>query len=135
MSSDLIVGYPLEREHYHLAIKAFAKQGDLKSAFQLVDGMMNQGLEPNQQTYSFLLYACIADEKAGFALAIRLWRRMIRHSVFPTIDNYNLLLRACRDCALGDLELTNRLLKSTPNTKLPPPPPPLLLLHLLLLRS
>jgi len=55
---------------YNAMIKAYARCGDMKSAFAAVDEALDIGHAPNAATYSSLLMACIADRSAGLKLAI-----------------------------------------------------------------
>ena len=55
---------------YNAMIKAYARCGDVKSAFAAVDEALAAGHSPSPATYSCLLMACIADKAAGLKLAI-----------------------------------------------------------------
>jgi len=55
---------------YNAMIKAYARCGDVKSAFAAVDEALAAGHGPDATTYACLLMACIADTSAGLKLAI-----------------------------------------------------------------
>ena len=54
-------------------IKAYARCGDVKSAFAAVDEASAAGHTLSPATYSSLLMACIADKSVGLKLAIEVW--------------------------------------------------------------
>ena len=58
---------------YNAMIKAYARCGDVKSAFAAADEALAAGHAPSATTYSCLLMACIADKSAGLKLAIEVW--------------------------------------------------------------
>lgn len=53
---------------------AFGRTGDLLTAFSLVDEILKKKYKLKDQTFNFLLQACISDKEAGFrhALLVRL---------------------------------------------------------------
>ena len=55
---------------YNAMIKAYARCGDVKSAFAVADEALDAGHAPSATTYSCLLMACIADKADGLKLAI-----------------------------------------------------------------
>jgi len=55
---------------YNAMIKAYARCGDVKSAFDAADEALAIGHAPSATTYSCLLMACIADKSNGLKLAI-----------------------------------------------------------------
>ncbi|XP_055346606.1 pentatricopeptide repeat-containing protein 1, mitochondrial-like isoform X2 [Paramacrobiotus metropolitanus] len=95
---------------YHSMIKAYGRCGDVIGAFQIADEMLHNNLELQNDTFCFLLMACISDKQAGFKHAIEVWRFMIQHGVKPDLYHYSLLIRAVRDCNLGSGELAQELL-------------------------
>lgn len=101
---------------YNAMIKAFGRCGDIATAFFLVDEMIYKKIRIRDDTFTFLLQACISDTEAGFRHALLVWRKLIDKKIWPSIYNYNTLLRCIRDCGLGDIETTkdviNKILSS-----------------------
>ncbi|KAK3592342.1 hypothetical protein CHS0354_021676 [Potamilus streckersoni] len=89
-------------------IKAFGMCGDLETAFIIMDEASKK-YRLDQECFSYLIMACISDKEAGFHHTIQVWRMMRRKNVVPNLDLYNLLLRAIRDCGMGQIsaELDN----------------------------
>jgi pentatricopeptide repeat domain-containing protein 1 len=48
------------------SISAFGRCGDLSTAFTLVDEMAEKKVLISEETFNFLLQACITDKEAGF---------------------------------------------------------------------
>ncbi|KAL3881680.1 hypothetical protein ACJMK2_028085 [Sinanodonta woodiana] len=90
-------------------IKAFGMCGDLETAFVIMDEASKK-YKLDEECFSYLIMACISDKEAGFHHTIQVWRMMKRKKVVPNLDLYNLLLRAIRDCGMGQIsvELDNR---------------------------
>jgi len=56
---------------YHLyLLLAFGRTGDLLTAFSLVDEMLTKKYKLKDETFNFLLQACISDKEAGFRHAL-----------------------------------------------------------------
>jgi len=53
-----------------LLSKAFGRTGDLLTAFSLVDEMLSKKYKLKDETFNFLLQACISDKEAGFRHAL-----------------------------------------------------------------
>ncbi|XP_054257016.1 pentatricopeptide repeat-containing protein 1, mitochondrial isoform X2 [Macrosteles quadrilineatus] len=87
---------------YHAMIKAFGRCGDIQTAFELVDEMIEKKIMVTGETFNFLLQACITDKSAGFRQALLVWRKMLDKRVRPSLFSFNLLLRCSRDCGMGD---------------------------------
>lgn len=49
---------------------AFGRTGDLLTAFSLVDEMLTKKYKLKDETFNFLLQACISDKEAGFRHAL-----------------------------------------------------------------
>lgn len=50
--------------------KAFGRSGDILTAFSLVDEMLKKKYKLKDETFNFLLQACISDKKVGFRHAL-----------------------------------------------------------------
>ncbi|ESO10019.1 hypothetical protein HELRODRAFT_109396 [Helobdella robusta] len=87
---------------YRAMIKAYARLNDLKTAFVLADEALSERHALSSDTFNFLMMACISDREAGFGLCIKLWRMMRKKRLKFSTYNYNLLLRAARDCNIGN---------------------------------
>lgn len=104
--------------NYNAMIKAFGRCGDLQTAFSLVDEMITKRMPLKDDTFNFLLQACITDKEAGFRHALLIWRKMVTKRIAPSTYTYNMILRCIRDCGLGDLEATTDVInKITNNSK------------------
>ena len=100
----------LPPEVYHNMMKAFGRCGDIQCAFDLLDKMGEQRIGVSAFTVSHLLHACISDKKAGLRHAILLWRKMRRYKITPNVYCYNLLLRAVKECGVGDPQFLQDIL-------------------------
>jgi pentatricopeptide repeat domain-containing protein 1 len=56
--------------HITFSILAFGRCGDLSTAFTLVDEMAEKKVAISDETFNFLLQACITDKEAGFRHAL-----------------------------------------------------------------
>ncbi|CAH1795535.1 unnamed protein product [Owenia fusiformis] len=92
-------------------MKSYAITGDMQAAFATMDDMKVKGHKLDTECFSFLLMACISDKEAGLKHAIEVWRAMRKRKLTPEGYQYNLLLRAARDCGLGTPEFANTLIK------------------------
>ncbi|XP_045593921.2 pentatricopeptide repeat-containing protein 1, mitochondrial [Procambarus clarkii] len=108
-------GYIFNQTITHAMIKAFGRCGDINTAFQIVDDMIEQGLLVTTETINFLLQACVTDKQTGFRHALMVWRKMRELKLSPDIYSYNLLIRSIKDCGSGDPQLTSRLLQEKVN--------------------
>jgi len=63
---------------------AFGRTGDLLTAFSLVDEMLTKKYKLKDETFNFLLQACISDKEAGFrhALLVSLNKYMHCYNIF-----------------------------------------------------
>lgn len=106
---------------HHAMMKAYAKCGDLEMTFKLFRHLLDSGVQLMPKSFSFLLFACADDKEAGFLYAIEAWRQMQAQGIQPNIFTYNLVLRAARDCSLGDPQVANRVLLRTVTPRLTNP--------------
>lgn len=98
--------------NYHAMIKAFGRCGDLITALSIFDEMADKQYAVKEDTFNNLLQACISDQNSGFYHAILVWRKLLHMKVKPSVESYNLMLRAARDCSLGDKDLVQKLLEN-----------------------
>ncbi|XP_065110359.1 pentatricopeptide repeat-containing protein 1, mitochondrial [Paramisgurnus dabryanus] len=101
---------PLSAITQHALLKTIAFNGDLKSCFQIMREMLQGGQPITQETFQYLLICCVMDKQQGFRLALQVWQQMLRIGIKPDAHNYNILLRAARDCGIGNPELASDLL-------------------------
>lgn len=100
----------LPPEVYHNIIKAFGRCGEIECAFDLLDKMGEKRIRVSAFTVSHVLHACISDKEAGLRHAILLWRKMRRFKITPNVYCYNLLLRAVKECGVGDSKFLQDIL-------------------------
>lgn len=111
--------YEPNDSNYNAMIKAYGRCGDINAAFCLVDEMFRKKFCIKDDTLNFLIQACISDTEAGFRHVLLVWHKFMKKRIKPSVYSYNLLLRATRDCGLGDMESTKDVLKQilSPNDK------------------
>ena len=56
----------------------------------------------------------LVDQLNQIELFCQVWRRMRQKKVSPQIHQYNLLLRAVRDCGIGSIEFAQELIRKKP---------------------
>lgn len=103
-------GIEPNRLNYSAMIKAFGRCGDIASAFKIVDEMISKNIKLKEETFNNLLHACISDHAAGFRHAILIWRKLFQIGIKPDKFTYNLMLRAVRDCEIGNVDDANEVL-------------------------
>ncbi|KAI7811175.1 putative pentatricopeptide repeat-containing protein 1 [Triplophysa rosa] len=101
---------PMSAITQHALLKTTAFTGDLKSCFQILREMLQSGQPITQETFQYLLISCVMDKQQGFRLALQVWHQMLKIGIKPDTQNYNILLRAARDCGIGNPELASGLL-------------------------
>lgn len=86
-------GYEPNPINYNAMIKAFGRCGDIKTAFQLADEMLQKKLPMQADTFNFLLQACASDKEFGFRHALLTWHKMRKSATLPDQFSFRLMLR------------------------------------------
>ncbi|KAJ0050893.1 hypothetical protein NL108_009364, partial [Boleophthalmus pectinirostris] len=108
--------YPLSTITYHALLKVHAVTNHLQACLHTLREMLENGHVVTPETFHYLLMGCVKDKDSGFRQALQIWRQMLISGIHPDSKNYTLLLRAARDCGIGDPALASAVLLSTIET-------------------
>ncbi|XP_073402783.1 pentatricopeptide repeat-containing protein 1, mitochondrial isoform X2 [Dendrobates tinctorius] len=93
---------PLNPITYRSLLKVCTLSSGLQGSGEVFKEIAQKFRVTGPETYNVLFMGCIKDEELGFLQALQVWRQMLHMGVKPDVNTYNLLIRASRDCGIGD---------------------------------
>ncbi|XP_063790231.1 pentatricopeptide repeat-containing protein 1, mitochondrial isoform X2 [Pseudophryne corroboree] len=87
---------------YNCFLKVCTLSQGLQGSLEIFKEIVQNFRITNPDTFNILFMSCIKDKDLGFRYALQVWRQMLYMGIKPDINTYNLLIRATRDCGIGD---------------------------------
>uniref|UniRef100_W5MBQ7 Pentatricopeptide repeat domain 1 n=1 Tax=Lepisosteus oculatus TaxID=7918 RepID=W5MBQ7_LEPOC len=108
---------PLNLITYHALLKTHALCSDLRACFHIFKEIVQKGhaitLQVRENDFHLIISTnCSIPCETDHKTAPQVWRQMLKVGIEPNSHSYNLLLRAARDCGIGDSSVASRLLLS-----------------------
>uniref|UniRef100_A0A8C5QWN4 Pentatricopeptide repeat domain 1 n=1 Tax=Leptobrachium leishanense TaxID=445787 RepID=A0A8C5QWN4_9ANUR len=87
---------------YRSLMKVCAMCAGLQSCLDILKETVQKGHFATTDTFNILLMGCIEEKTEGFRYALQVWQQMLRLGLKPNSNTYDLLLRAIKECGIGD---------------------------------
>ncbi|XP_018427356.1 PREDICTED: pentatricopeptide repeat-containing protein 1, mitochondrial [Nanorana parkeri] len=87
---------------YRSLLKAYSLCSGLQSSLDIFQEIVQKCKLTSPEAFNILFMACLKDKQLGFRFSLQVWRQMLCLGIKPDIITYNLILRATRDCGIGD---------------------------------
>ncbi|KAM5152412.1 pentatricopeptide repeat-containing protein 1, mitochondrial [Mantella aurantiaca] len=98
---------------YRSLLKAYSVCSGLQGSIEIFQEIVQKCKITSPDTFNILLMGCLKDEKLGFLFSLKVWRQMLHLGIKPDIYTYNLILRATRDCGIGNPNEVLNILQSS----------------------